>query len=83
MLQQVVAAAVNGLLGNYMAAVLGQGLDGVADSGSTGSNSQARHAAFQGSDALFQHILGGVGQTAVNVAGISQAKAGSCVGQSC
>ena len=81
MLQQVVAAAVNGLLGNHMAAVLGQGLDGVADSGSTGSNSQASHAAFQGSDALFQHILGGVGQTAVNVAGIGQAKAGSCVGR--
>ena len=64
-----------------MAAVLGQGLDGVADSGSTGSNSQASHAAFQGSDALFQYILGGVGQTAVNVAGIGQAKTGSCVGR--
>ena len=78
-LQQVGGAAVDGLLGNDVAAVLGQGLDGVVDGGGAGSHSQGSHAALKGCDALLEHILGGVGQTAVNVAGVLQVEAVSGV----
>ena len=79
MLQQVGGAAVDGFLGDDVAAVLGQGLDGVVDGGSTGSHSQGSHAALKGCDALLEHILGGVGQTAVNVASVLQVEAVSGV----
>ena len=72
--QQVIAAAVDGLLGDNVIARLSQSLNGVGDSRRTGSQSQGRHAALQSCQALFQYILGGVGQTAVDVARIRQAK---------
>ena len=78
-LQQVGGAAVDGFLGNDVTAVLGQGLDGVVDGGSAGSNGQSGNTALQSRDALLEHILGGVGQTAVNVAGVLQVEAVSGV----
>ena len=67
-LQQVVAAAVDGLLSYDVVAGLSQCLDGVGDGSCTGSSSQSSHAAFQSGNALLEHILGGVGQTAIDVA---------------
>ena len=52
-----------------------QSLDGVGDGSGTGSGRQSRHAAFQGCDALFKNVLGGVGQAAIDVAGVCQAEA--------
>ena len=78
--QQVEAAAVDGLLGNNVVAGLGQSLDGVCNGRGTGGQGQSRHAALQSRDALFQHILGGVGQAAVDVAGVRQAEPGRRVG---
>ena len=52
-----------------------QCLNGVGDGGCTGSGSQCCHAALQRCDALFEHILRGVGQTAVDIACIGQTEA--------
>ena len=52
--QQVVGAAVDGLLGHDVLAVPGQGLNGVGDGGGTGGHGQRSHAALQGGDALLQ-----------------------------
>ena len=78
--QQVEAAAVDGLLGHDVVARLGQGLDGVGNGRRAGGQGQSCHAALQRRDALFQHILGGVGQAAVDVAGIRQTEPGGGVG---
>ena len=74
-LQQVVAAAVDGLLGHDVVTGLCQSLDGVADGSSTGSGGQRSHAAFQRGDALLEDVLGGVGQAAIDVACVSQTEA--------
>ena len=79
-LQQVIAAAVDGLLGYDVTAVGGQGLDGIGDGGGTGGHGQSGHAALQGRNALFEHVLGGVGQTAIDVARVSQTKPGGGMG---
>ena len=78
-LQQIVTTAVDGLLGYDVVAGLSQCLDGVGDGSCTGSSSQSSHAAFQSGNALLEHILGGVGQTAIDVAGVGQTKAVSGV----
>ena len=62
-----------------MVAGLSQCLDGVGDGSCTGSSSQSSHAAFQSGNALLEHILGGVGKTAIDVAGVGQTKAVSGV----
>ena len=73
--QQVVAAAVDGLLCHDVVTGLCQCLNGVGDGGCTGSGSQCCHAALQRCNALFKHILRGVGQTAVDVTCIGQTEA--------
>ena len=78
-LQQVIAAAVDGLLGHDVVAGLGQRLNGVADGGCAGSHSQSGHAALQRCDPLLEDVLGGVGQAAIDVAGVGQAEAVGCV----
>ena len=77
--QQVVSAAIDGLLSYDMTAVSGQRLNGVGDGCCPGSYCQCCAAPFQSGNALLQHILGRIGKPAVNVACISQAKAVSCV----
>ena len=78
--EQVVAAAVDGLLGDKVAAVLTQRFQHVGNSRRAGGQRQRRHAAFQSSHPFFQHVLGGIGETAVNVAGVRQPEAGGGVG---
>ena len=71
--QQIVAAAVDGLLGYDVVSRLGQGLNGVGDGRSTRCQGQSR-------DPLFQHVLGGFCEPTVDVAGIRQAEPGGGVG---
>ena len=78
--EQVVAAAVDGLLGDEVAAVLTQSFQHVGDGSSAGGQRQRCHAAFQSGHPLFQHVLGGVGETAVNIADVRQPEAGGGVG---
>ena len=78
-LQIVVGAAVNGLGSYDIIALMCQRLKRVGQSCCAGSNCQCRRTALQCCDTLFKDVLRRVGQTAVNVAGVSQTEAGSCV----
>ena len=72
MLQQVVAAAVNRLLRDDVTAILRQRLNRVVNRRRTGCQRKRRNTAFQRRNALFQHILRGVGQSAIDIARICQ-----------
>ena len=72
--QEIIASAVDRFLGYDMAAVCGKRFNGVGDRGGTGRERQRGASAFQGGQALFEHILGGVCQPAVNVARIRKAE---------
>ena len=78
--QQIVTAAVDGLLGHDVVSGLSQGLNGVGDGRRSGGGGQGRHAALQGGQALFQYLLGRVGEAPVDVTGVGQAEAGGGVG---
>ena len=78
-LEQVVRAAVDGLLRNYVVAGLCERLQRVGDGGGARSHGQASNAAFERGDAVFEHALGGVRQAAVDVTGVGQAEAIGCV----
>ena len=78
--QQVVAAAVDGLLRHDVVPALGQGLDGVGDRRRAGGHGQGPRAALQGRQALLQRLLGGVGEPAVDVALLRQVEPGGGVG---
>ena len=79
MSQQVIAAAIDGLLGHNVTAGLGQGLDRIADGRCARGSGQGCHAAFQGRNALFQHVLSGIGQPAVDIPSVSKPKSGGGV----
>jgi hypothetical protein len=55
-----------------MVASLHNVLKGVGDGSSTGSHSQTGHTAFEGGNAVFEHALGGVGQTTIDISGIAE-----------
>ena len=78
--QQIVAAAVDGLLGDDVFAFLGERFDGVSNRRRSGGNCQRGHAAFERSDSLLQDILRGVGQPAVNVARVGKPEPGCRMG---
>ena len=59
---------------------LGQGLDGIGDSGGAGGHRQGGASPLQGGHPPLQHLLGGVGEAAVDVARLLQGKAGGSVG---
>ena len=72
--QQVVAAAVDGLLGYDVAAVCSQSLNDIGDGRRSRSQRQSRDAAFQGCQSLLQDVLGGVCQSSVDVACVRQSE---------
>ena len=74
--QQVEGAAVHVLGCDDVVAGLGDVAHRVFHGGRAGRDGQARGAAFEGRDAVFEHALGGVGQTSVDVARIRQSEAG-------
>ena len=74
--QQVEGAAVDVLGGDDMIAGLGDVAHGVFDGGGAGSDGQTGGATFKGGDAVLEDALGGVGQTAVDVARVSEAETG-------
>ena len=78
--QQVVAAAVDGLLGHDVVPSLSESLNGAGDGRRAGGGGQRGHAPLQSRDALFQHVLGGVGQPPVDIARVRQAEPGGGVG---
>ena len=78
--EEVVGTAVDGLLGHDVVAHMGQGLEGVCNGGCAGGSGQSCRTALQGGDPLLQHVLGGVGQAAIDIAAVGQIEAGGGVG---
>ena len=74
--QQVEGAAVDVLGGDDVVTGLGDVAHGVFDGGGAGSDGQTGGATFKGGDAVLEDALGGVGQTAVDVARVSEAETG-------
>ena len=74
MLEQVVGTSVNILRRDDMVPRACDIKDGVRDGGCSGGDGQGPDASFQRSDPLLEDILGGIGQTAVDVARISKAE---------
>ena len=58
----------------------GEILQGVAYGSRAAGRGKSPHAAFKGRHPLFQRILRGIGQTAVNVAGVGQVEPGLGMG---
>ena len=79
MLQQVVGATVDGLLGNHMVTGLGKCLQGIGDGGGARGDGEASNATLERGDTVLENALGGVGQTAVDVTGVGKTKAVSGV----
>ena len=75
MLQQVVGATVDGLLGNHVVTGLGKSLQGIGDGSSTGGDGETCHATLECGGTVLEDALGGVGQTAVDVTGVGKTKA--------
>ena len=73
--EEVVASAVDGLLRDDVPAVRGQGLNGIGDGGRAGGDGQGSGAALQSGQAFLQNVLGGVRQSAVDIAGVCEAEA--------
>ena len=63
-----------------MVAASRQVQDGISDGSGSRSHGQGADTTFQGGDSLFKHILGGIGQTAVDVSGIRQSESGRSMG---
>ena len=72
---EVERAAIEIVGSHDMVASLHDVLQGVGDGSGTAGHGQSGHAALKGCHAVFEHALGGVGQTAVDVAGIAQTEA--------
>ncbi len=66
--EQVVGAAIQTAAGDDVVARLGQGLNRRGDGSHARSHRQRRHAAFERCDALFQHVVGRIHHTGVDIA---------------
>ena len=72
---QIVAAAIEIVGCHDMVAGLGNVLQGIGDGCGARGHGQTGHATLKGCHTVFKHALCGVGQTAVDVAGIAQTEA--------
>ena len=70
MCKEVIGSAVDGLGGYDMLPAFGKSLNGVVYGGGTRRGCKGGRTAFERGNAAFENILGGVGQSAVNVAGV-------------
>ena len=73
--EEVVGAAVDGLLCDNVVARLRECLEGVGNCRRTGCDRECRGAALKRCDSLLKDILRGVRKSAVDVAGVSQTEA--------
>ena len=81
MRQQVVASSINGP-GRYdMISLSGDVQKSICDGGCSRSQSQGSRSSFECRHALLENILGGIRQTAVDVACIFQTEACGCMGR--
>ena len=72
---EVVAAAVEVVGSHEVVSGLQDVLQRIGDGSGAAGNGQTGHTAFEGGHAVFEDALRGVGQTAVDVAGVTQSEA--------
>ena len=72
MFQEVVGTAVNRTLSHNVVTLAGESRDGVGKGCCARCNGEACDTAFESGDALLENILRGVGESAVDVAGVLQ-----------
>ena len=70
--KQVVCAAVDGLLADDVVSLLGERFDRICNCRRAGGNRERRYAALERRNALFKDVLRGVGESAIDVAGVAQ-----------
>ena len=75
MCKEVIGSAVDGLGGYDMLPAFGKSLNGVVYGGGTRRGCKGGRATFKRGNAAFENILGRVGQSAVNVAGVPETEA--------
>ena len=73
--QQIEAAAVDRLLCDNVSALRGKRLDRIGYRGGARRKCQGGNSALKGGDPFFQHVLCGIGQPAVDVAGVGKSEA--------
>ena len=79
MRQQVIGSSINILCGNDMFPCMCQILKRICDGCCTGRNCQCCHTAFQCCNSFLKNILCRIGQTAINISGITQIKSCCCM----
>ena len=79
MCQVVVSTTIDGLGSYDMLSGFCQCLEGVGQSCCTGSYTKSCNTALQRSNSLFENVYCRVGQSAVNITGISQSETVCCV----
>lgn len=72
---EIVTATVYIVRSYDVVTILQHILQGVSHSGSTRSNSQTSHTAFQSGNSVFEYALSGISQTTINIASIAQSEA--------
>ena len=73
--EQIIRAAVDGLLADDVVTLLGERFNCIRNRRRAGSNRQGRYAALERCDALFKDVLRGVCEPAVDVARVAKGKA--------
>ena len=79
MRQQIVRSAINGLGSHNVITCTRNILKSIGQSCRTGSNRQPRNTSLKSCNALFEHPLCGICQSAVDITRILQPKAGRCM----
>ena len=74
MCKQIIAAAVDRLLSHDVVTLSSQSLYRIGDGCRTAGSRQSRNTTLQRSNSLLQHILGGVGQTSINISCVSKSE---------
>ena len=73
--EEVVATAVDVVGSHYVVAGAGDVLHCIGHRSSTTGNGESSHTALEGSNALLEHALGGIGEAAVDVARVTKTEA--------
>lgn len=79
--KKVGGSAVEVVGGDNMVTVLSNILEGIYDSGCSTCDGESRNAAFECGDTLLKDILGRVGETAIDIAGLTQSEAVGGIGR--
>ena len=79
MRNEIVATAIQIVGCHDVVACLDDVLQRIGDGSSSAGNSETSHTSLEGSHAVFEDALCGIGQTAIDVACIAKAEAVGCV----